>query len=76
MTLRDPLKNERPAVSATIYKGRRTMKLGRNTTASTCEDRRPGSEAFTLIEILVVTFIFAIVPAMLFGTWRMIAREH
>lgn len=40
-----------------------------------CEGRRPRSEAFTLIEILVATFIFAIVLGMLFGTWRIIARS-
>lgn len=31
--------------------------------------------AFTLIEVLVATFVFAIVLASLFGTWRVIARS-
>lgn len=31
--------------------------------------------AFTLIEVLVATFIFAIVLASLFGTWRVITRS-
>ncbi len=33
------------------------------------------STAFTLIEVLVATFVFAIVLASLFGTWRVIARS-
>jgi len=33
------------------------------------------ASGFTLIEVLVATFIFAIVLASLFGTWRVIARS-
>ena len=37
---------------------------------------RQGHEsAFTLIEVLVATFVFSIVLASLFGTWRAIARS-
>ncbi|MCW5556469.1 MAG: prepilin-type N-terminal cleavage/methylation domain-containing protein [Verrucomicrobiae bacterium] len=37
--------------------------------------RNSRSAAFTLIEVLVATFVFTIVLASLFGTWRVIARS-
>ncbi len=37
--------------------------------------RRREVRAFTLIEVLVAMFVFAIVLASLFGTWRVIARS-
>lgn len=51
------------------------MKIVRNGDVPDRWSCRPRRDAFTLIEILVATFIFAIVLAMLFGTWRVIARS-
>ena len=37
--------------------------------------RSARTAGFTLIEVLVATFIFALVLASLFGTWKVIARS-
>lgn len=51
----------------------RTVPAGRRSPCGV--DARNLDGAFTLIEVLVATFVFSIVLASLFGTWRAISRS-